>query len=296
MVICPICQNEVVLEKVTIREDIFRWLIELGENGILESWMLSSKIIHDQVVKGTTTQIVAENVRLFEDRIMNMTREELTKFSVSLNQISVGLAERLFKPAEKGEYAELGTLDDLEQVCSEDSIKRLGGKGEPDLVAKPRYKGSEIGETVIFEIKDTGRWSRQYIEQLEKWMTEYNTPFGILATHDLPADAKAKGFSVSCDQGVILVTQLEYAALSYQILRKILIALYLEGKEVVDFRALFKDEEIMTLLTEAKGYTKYVNNIRRHARDIEKELEEMQNQLDSHLDTLLHRIAAFQAT
>jgi hypothetical protein len=293
--VCPICQSKVDPEKVTIKEEIFQWLGYLKENNLLDSWLFYSKTIHEQAIKGTTAQVVAESVRLFEDRILSMTREELTKFSTTLSEITIGLTERVSKPTVKGEFAELGTLDELEKACSEDAIKRLGGSGEPDIIAKPRHKGVEIGQTVIIEVKDTTRWSSQYQEQLEKFMQEYNTPFGILATRDLPAEAEVKGFSVSCgERGIMLITRLEYGALAYQILRKILVAFYLEGKEVVDYRALFKDEELLALLTEAKDYAKYVRSIRKHVRDIEKDLEEMQNQLDKRLDGVLYKISAFQ--
>ncbi len=295
-IICPICQTQVELEKVDVRADLVSWLIDLRENGILESWLFYSKTIHEQALKGTTAQVIAENVRMFEDRILNMTRDELSKFSSTLSKISDGISERLYKPAAIGKITELETLDELEGVCGEDIIERLGAAGQPDIVAKPKHRDAEIGQTVIIEVKNTARWSSSYLAQLEKFMKEYNTPFGILATKQLPAEAEVKGFSVSCgEHGIILVTRLEYGALTYQILRKILVALYLEGKEVVDFRALFKDEELVGLLTEAKDYSKYVRSIRKHVQNIGKDLEEMQNHLDKQLDALIHKVATFQA-
>ncbi|HLE74957.1 MAG TPA: DUF2130 domain-containing protein [Candidatus Bathyarchaeia archaeon] len=294
---CPICQNKIDFEKLTIKKETLEWLCQLKENEILEPWLFYSKTIHEQALKGTTTQLVAENMKIFEERIIQTTRVELGKFSESLGTIATGITEKISKPKEIGTGAELIALDKLEDACAGDVINRLGGKGEPDILAKPYHKGAEIGQTIIIEIKKTSRWSNEYLEEVEKFMGDYNTPFGILATEKLPAEAEITGFSVSCgDRGIILVTRLDYAALAYQILRKLLVALYLEGKEVTDFRALFKDEELLACLTQAKEYTKYVRSMRTHLRNIEKDLEEMQNQLDKSIDTVLHKVAAFQET
>lgn len=293
--VCPICQNMIDLEKLTITEDLLRWLAELHQNGILQSWLFYSRTIHEQAMKGTTAQVVAENVKLFEDRFMNLTREELNRFTDQLSQISMALTERAAVPILKGTEAEMGLLDNLEEVCPEDEISRLGGRGQPDIIAKPKYKNAETGQTIIIEIKDTQSWSSKFVRQLEEYMTQYNTPFGILATRDLPAKAETKGFSIECDKyGIILITRLEFGSLAYQILRKILIAFHLEGKETLDYRALFKDEEIIGLLTECKDYTKNVRKIRKFLRDAEKELTEMQNALDERIDTVIHKISVFQ--
>ena len=297
MSICPICQGIINPEKLTVREEILEWLISLNKDNILDSWLFYSKTIHEQALKGSTTQIVADNMKIFEERIIQTTRTELGKFSENLGAIATGITEKISKPKEIGTGAELIALDKLEDACTGDAINRLGGKGEPDILAKPYHKGAEIGQTIIIEIKKTSRWSSEYLEETKKFMDDYNTPFGILATERLPAESEITGFSVSCgDRGIILVTRLDYAALAYQILRKLLVALYLEGKEVTDFRALFKDEELLSCLTQAKEYTKYVRSMRTHLRNIEKDLEEMQNQLDKSIDTVLHKVAAFQAT
>ena len=87
-----------------------------------------------------------------------------------------------------------------------------------------------------------------------------------------------------------------YGALAYQILRKLLVALYLEGKKTIDFQELFKDEEILGLLEEAKGYTKYVRSILRNVKNIEKDLNRMQGELDKKLDAVTYKIAVLQTT
>lgn len=294
---CPICQNPINPDKLTVKPETVKWLSELKESNLIDSWLFYSKTIHEQALKGSTTQIIAENMKIFEERIIQTTRMELGKFSENLGDIATGITEKLFTPKGKGTTTELAALAELQQVCSEDHIQRLGGKGEPDIMAKPCHKNAEIGETIIIEIKDTGRWSNEYLEELEKFMGDYKTPFGILATNELPANAEIKGFSVACgENGIILITRLEYGALAYQILRKLLITLYLQGKEVTDYRVLFKDEELIALLTQAKDYTKYIRSIRTHIRNVEKELTEMQNQLDKSIDTILHKVADFQET
>ncbi len=77
-------------------------------------------------------------------------------------------------------------------------------------------------------------------------------------------------------------------------LRKLLVALYLEGKETMDFQALFKDEEILGLLEDAKGYTKHIRSIRKNVRDIERDLTVMQEELDKRLNAVTYKIATLQ--
>ena len=439
--ICPICQNMIVPDKLEVDEEILSWLNQLRETKALQSWLFYCKTIHEQAMRGTTAQIVTENMAVFQkqfaseiqymqeqqrqlreemqrqqiqfkedmrnliDENLRRQREamstELAQFSGILNKIASGLTERtsaieeqmrkqtnmtstqitevsetLNKVAsevtekasaqmvelsntlnkiaseitqrtsvslnematrfstnlnkiqtdmlasftdkfgevstrltqiltdlaktplvEKAEIKEKELYEELCEACEEDFIEHVGGAGKPDIVAKPKHEGVEIGRTVVFEVKDTQKWSNKFIDQLKKYMEEYHTPFGILATKDLPAESEVKGFSVSVDRhGMMLICRYEYGALAYQILRKLLVALYLEGKETIDFQALFKDEEIIGLLEEAKGYTKYLRNIRRHVRDIEKDLSKMQEELDKKLEAVTYKIAMFQKT
>lgn len=465
---CPICQNTILPDKLEINAEILSWLSELRETKALQSWLFYCKTIHEQAMRGTTAQIVTENIGIFQkqftsqieyiqeqqrklrddmqkqqmqfkeemrelidenlNRQRTMTSKELTQFSEVLNKIASGLTERasaidryqmqfkddlrnlidenlskqrsmtnkelaqfsevlnkiasgltertsaidkqlreqttitgkqmadfsetLNKIASRisertsaslnemattfstnlnkiqngmlanftDKFAEVATrlteilskiakeppvigagireedlYKELCEACEKDYIEHVGGSGKPDIVAKPKHEGVEIGRTVVFEVKDVQKWENKFINQLKKYMEEYHTPFGILATKDLPAESEVKGFSVSIDRyGVMLICKYEYGALAYQILRKLLVALYLEGKETMDFQALFKDEEILGLLEETKGYTRYVRNIRRNVRDIEKDLSRMQDELDKRLDAVTYKIAMLQ--
>jgi hypothetical protein len=293
--ICPICLSKVDLENLQISEGLIDWLDDLRVRNILESWLFYSKTIHEQALKGTTAQVVSENIKVFEDRIMSLTRQELVKFSDTLSKISEGFARERYLPSEKGLVQELDLLSELEVACADDNIERLGGRGQPDIVAKPRYQGAETGHTVIFEVKEQERWSSRFLKQLQEYMEQYQTPFGILACKQLPAEARTRGFSVSCDHsGIILVTQVDFGALAYQMLRKILIAFHLEGREVGSYQELFKDEEIIDLLTEAKGYSKSLTKIRRTLRSIMKDMDEMQVDLDNKLDAAIQKITVYQ--
>jgi len=420
--ICPICQNTILPEKLEVDEEILSWLSQLRETKTLQSWLFYCKTIHEQAMRGTTAQIVAENIGVFQKQFESeieymqeqqrkfreeiqrqqmqfreemsklieenlsrqraMTNKELAQFSEVLNKIASGLLERtsvideqvrkqtaisskqmaefsetlnkiasgiteristslsemattfstnlsriqnemlanftskfgeistnlarILKdlaelarqpPTKIAKEREMELYEELCQTCENDYFEHIGGPGKPDIIAKPRYEGVEIGRTVVFEVKDRGTWRNEFIEQLKRYMEEYHTPFGILATRDLPAESEVKGFSVSVDRyGVMLICKYEYGALAYQILRKLLIALYLEGKETMDFQALFKDEEIIGLLEEAKGYTRYIRSIRRNLRNIEKDLNKMQEELDKKLEAVTYKIAMLQKT
>lgn len=406
--ICPICQNTILPEKLEVNEQILSWLSQLRETKALQSWLFYSKTIHEQAMRGTTAQIVAESIGIFQkqftseiesmqeqqrklredmqkqqmqfkedmrnlidenlSRQRTMTSKELTHFSEELNKIASGLttqtsmtstqmaqvSETLNKIAsrisertsaslnemvttfstnlskiqnemlanftdkfgevsmrlteiltriaerpvvKKAEIRERELVEELCEACEKDSIERIGGAGKPDIVAKPKHEGVEIGRTIVFEVKYTERWLNKYIKQLKKYMKDYHTPFGILATKDLPAGTEVKGFSIDVDRyGIMLICKYEYGALAYQMLRKLLITLYLEGKETMDFQALFKDEEILGLLEEAKGYTKYIRSIRRNVLNIEKDLTKMQEELDKKLDGVTYKIAMLQKT
>lgn len=360
---CPICQTPLKSANLTVNPDTVKWLNELKQIGVLDSWLFYSKTIHEQAQKGATTQVISESIQQFEKRMTDLTekqlskfgeinqqelsklnnttkeelikfsdmtktelgkstaatreeigkitiiaqqefgkfstltQEEITKFSTNLTTIATNLSEQQHKPIEIGQKAERGVVEELEFTCSEDCIEYIGGKGQADIIVKPKHNNIEIGYSVIVEVKKTNSWKNEFVAETEKFMGDYNTPFGILASQVLPATAALKGFSVQTGKaGIIIVTQLENAGLTYQILRKILITFHQQGKQVGDFRALFKDEEIQAILTKAKDYAKYVKTIRTHLRGIETELTEMQNQLDKSIEDLTGKFTEVQQT
>jgi alkylhydroperoxidase/carboxymuconolactone decarboxylase family protein YurZ len=198
-------------------------------------------------------------------------------------------------PKEKGERGELDLFQELREFYPEDECEHLGGSGEIDILAIPRFNGSNLGHKILVESKkNSSGWDRSFIHQVRNQMQLRGERFAILAVEVMPKTAN--GFLIeNCPEGVVLVTDREYFKISYGAVRSAMIALHPFCHKEIDFRKLFADQKINQAIKDAYDYCDWVKKIRYKARRIETTAQgvtEDIKQLDMHLKQALRELQA----
>ena len=262
-------------------------------------------------------QTITDKLHEVTERQMKSIREELAEnFKETLEKMgfpepqqmellaqllpsTLPLLEELLRfqkvPKEKGDRGELDLVQELKEFYPEDECEHLGHSGEIDILAVPRFNGSNLGHRILVESKkNSSGWDRLFIHQVRNQMQLRGERFAILAVEVMPKTAS--GFLIeNCPEGVILVTDRENFKISYGAVRSAIIALHPFCHKEIDFHKLFADQKISQAIKDAYNYCEWVKKIRYKARRIEttaKGVTEDIKQLDSHLKQALRELQA----
>jgi len=193
----------------------------------------------------------------------------LSELIPSLLPLLNGLLISQKVPSEKGKQGELELIKELREYYPEDDPKSLGGPGEPDIVAMPRFNGTYLNQRILIESKkNESGWDRSFIQQVRKHMHLRGDNFAILAVDVMPKGANDFLFE-HCPEGVILVTGREYFKVSYGAIRAALVTLHTFRHKSIDFRRLFADQKINQAIKDAYNYCEWIRKIKYKARRIE---------------------------
>jgi len=253
-------------------------------------------------------QTITDKLHEVTERQMKSIREELAEnFKETLEKMgfpepqqmellaqllpsTLPLLEELLRfqkvPKEKGDRGELDLVQELKEFYPEDECEHLGHSGEIDILAVPRFNGSNLGHRILVESKkNSSGWDRLFIHQVRNQMQLRGERFAILAVEVMPKTAS--GFLIeNCPEGVILVTDRENFKISYGAVRSAIIALHPFCHKEIDFHKLFADQKINQAIKDAYNYCEWVKKIKYKARRIEttaKGVTEDIRQLDEHL-------------
>jgi len=265
----------------------------------------------------STIQTIADTIDSTTERKMDEVRQELAcrfketlegmgfpepeqmKLLAQLIPSTLPLLEELLRfqkvPKEKGDRGELDLMQELREFYPEDECEHLGHPGEIDILAMPRFNGSNLGHKILVESKkNSSGWDRSFIHQVRNQMQLRGERFAILAVEIMPKTAN--GFLIeNCPEGVILVTDRENFKISYGAVRSALIALHPFCHKEIDFQKLFTDQKINQAIKDAYDYCEWVKQIKYKARRIETTAQgvtEDIKQLDSHLKQALRELQA----
>jgi len=228
---------------------------------------------------------------------MGFPQPEQMKLLAQLIPSTLPLLEELLRfqkiPKEKGDRGELDLAQELKEFYPEDECEHLGSSGEIDILAIPRFNGSNLGHKILVESKkNSSGWDRAFIHQVRNQMQLRGEQFAILAVEVMPKTAN--GFLIeNCPEGVILVTDREYFKISYGAVRSALIALHPFCHKEIDFYKLFADQKINQAINDSYNYCEWVKKIKYKARRIEtnaKGVAEDVRQLDEHLRQALQTL------
>jgi len=230
---------------------------------------------------------------------MGFPEPEQMKLLAQLIPSILPLLEELLRfqkvPKEKGERGELDLVQELREFYPEDECEHLGHSGEIDILAVPRFNGSNLGHRILVESKkNSSGWDRSFIHQVRNQMQLRGERFAILAVEVMPKTVN--GFLIeNCPEGVILVTDRENFKVSYGAVRSAIIALHPFCHKEIDFHKLFADQKINQAIKDAYNYCEWVKKIRYKARRIETTAQgvtEDIKQLDMHLKQALRELQA----
>ncbi len=198
-------------------------------------------------------------------------------------------------PSEKGRQGELELVEQLREYFPEDECEHIGGPGDTDILAIPRFNGSNLTYKILIESKKNGSgWNRLFIQQTRTHMKLRGERFAILAVDKMPKGANGFLFE-QCPEGVMLVTDREYFRVAYGSLRASIIALQPFCHKEVDFSRLFADQKISEAIKEAFDYCEWVKRIKEKARRIETNADGIDqdiDELDKHLRRTLNELQA----
>ena len=249
-----------------------------------------------EVTKREMESIREELAENFKETLekMGFPEPEQMKLLSQLIPSTLPLLEELLRfqkvPKEKGNRGELDLVQELKEFYPEDECEHLGRSGEIDILAVPRFNGSNLGHRVLVESKkNSSGWDRSFIHQVRNQMQLRGERFAILAVEIMPKTAN--GFLIeNCPEGVILVTDRENFKISYGAVRSAMIALHPFCHKEIDFHKLFADQKISQAIKDAYDYCEWVKKIKCKARRIEitaKGVTEDIRQLDEHLKQAL---------
>jgi gas vesicle protein len=252
-----------------------------------------------EVTEKQMRSIKEELARNFKETLekMGFPEPDQMKLLSQLIPTTLPLLEELLRfqkvPKEKGDRGELDLFKELREFYPEDDCKHLGQSGEIDILAIPRFNGSNLGHRILVESKkNSSGWDRSFIHQVRNQMQLRGERFAILTVDTMPK--AANGFMIeNCPEGVILVTERENFNISYGVVRSALIALHPFCHKEIDFCKLFADQKINQAIKDAYDYCEWVKKIRYKAHRIEttaQSVSEDTKQLDNHLKQALKEL------
>jgi len=254
-----------------------------------------------EVTERKMDEIKRELASNFKETLQRMgfPEPEQMKLLAQLIPSTLPLLEELLRfqkvPKEKGERGELDLVQELREFYPEDECEHLGHSGEIDILAVPRFNGSNLGHRILVESKkNSSGWDRSFIHQVRNQMQLRGERFAILAVEVMPETSN--GFLIeNCPEGVILVTDRENFKILYGAVRSAIIALYPFCHKEIDFHKLFADQKINQAIKDAYNYCEWVKKIRYKARRIETTAQGITGdikQLDTQLRQALQELQA----
>jgi DNA-binding transcriptional MerR regulator len=149
-------------------------------------------------------------------------------------------------PTVKGEEGEVNVFRDLQdaflgQHCIK--IEPISGADATDALVR-FYRGDiEIGRSLV-EVKSRKTWSNEYVEQVRQDMKRYSAPLAVLAVDKLPKTAKARGFHIDMEVGVLITTSPEMVVPTFTMFYEIYSACYKLGKQTLNLEAVAADRDL----------------------------------------------------
>lgn len=223
---------------------------------------------------------------------MGFPEPEQMKMLSQLMPAILPLLEELLRfqkvPSEKGKQGEIELLSQLQEYYPEDDNEHLGGPGDTDIIAKPRFNGMNIDQRVLIESKKNLAWNRSFVQEVRKHMQLRGVSFAILAVDAMPKGTNGFMFEHTVE-GVILITSRENFTISYGAVRSALITLRLFRHNPIDLHKLFSDQKITEAIKTAYGYSEFIKRIKERTQRINTNAQGIKDDVES-LDKHLKRV------
>ena len=189
-------------------------------------------------------------------------KESLASVNASTSALTALMAS-LRLPGVKGELAEVAVLDSIRSaflVIQNVTIEQLGNSGDPDAIIHFDVGGVELAK-VLIECKNRSTWSNSFLVQLERDMTERRAQFGILVTAVLPKEGKSRGYAVTENAGIVVITAPELAPAITLILYELVRSLDRLSGKAQTLQALLRSRELIECVTNNLSLVQPLQNI-----------------------------------
>jgi hypothetical protein len=222
---------------------------------ILDAFRSNAKQFGEDILEGLNRHLAVvhqrlESINSEHAALSPSLKESLACLNGSASALSALIAS-LKLPTAKGDIGEIGILDNLRSAflgIPSVSIEPLGGPGDSDALIHFNMNGWEFAN-VLVENKNRSAWSNSFLTQLERHMSDRRAQFGILVSATLPKGAKSRGYTVTDQGGIIVITSPDLAPsvglLLYELIRS-LDTLSTKGETL---NALLRSRELVECLT-----------------------------------------------
>ena len=190
-------------------------------------------------------------------------------------------------PGVKGEEGEINVVRDLQDAFLGQScirIEPVGGADATDAIVKFCCEEIEIGRCLV-EVKSRKTWSNEYLDQVRIDMRRYNAAFAVLVVDKLPKSAKARGFHVDTEVGIVVTTPPQLVVAAVTMFYEIHAVGYTLQKRAINLESIAADKDLgyyisdnMKILEDCKKISDLIDDatgrIKEHVANISLRLQE----------------------
>lgn len=287
-----------VFSKIDI--GVQEWFYELDNEGRLNPTLTMYLVLDRQIRQGMpVAAVVYEAVREI-DKTLSDQGKSITEIESRIVRATSTLETALTAlrlPSVKGEEGELNVLRELQEAFIGQSyvkIEPLGGTDATDTLVRFCRGEIEIGRCLV-EVKSRKTWSGDYLAQVKGDMKRYNAPLAVLAVDKLPKAAKARGFHVDTEVGVLVTGPPELVVPTVAMFYEIHAASYGLQKRALDLESLAADRDLVYYINENMKVLEHCKKISDTVEDAKRTVDEQVASISSCLKDNNAKIAAILA-
>ena len=264
------------------------WFYELDSEGRLNPTLTMYRFLDRQIRQGAPVVAVVQEAVREIDKTLSSQGKSITEIESRITRATSTLETALTAlrlPGVKGEEGELYVLRELQDAFLGQScvkIEPIGGPDATDALVKFHRGDIEIGRCLV-EVKSRKSWSSDYLDQVRDDMKRYNVPLAVLAVDKLPKAAKARGFHVDAEVGVVVTGPPELVVPTVTMFYEIHAASYGVQKRTLDLQSLAADRDLVY----------YINDnmkVLEHCKKISDAMEYAKRSVDEQVASISTRL------
>lgn len=207
-----------------------------------------------ETAKGKITENDLQRIDETQKKIMKIEEAHL-KTEKEWKNIVTSLHtehERLMgTPWISGESHERQILRRLRAISPSDRFNvKQSSQGGIDIICHIIENNKSVGK-IIIESKNTKRWNNRFIEQVEKYKQDENTPYAIISTKTLPPEALNDKIENWLFLNKIWITKDTYCEFAYLAYRRALTEIWKQERELEEkLQSIEKQAKIINALEE----------------------------------------------
>jgi hypothetical protein len=287
-----------ILSKIDI--GVQEWFYELDNDGRLNPTLTMYMVLDRQIGQGVPATAAVQHAVKEIGKSLSEHGKSISEIESRLTQATMTLQTCLTAlrlPGVKGEEGELNVLRELQDAFLGQScvrIEPIGGPDATDVLGKFFQGEVEIGRSLV-EVKSRKTWSTDYLEQVRNDMKRYNAPLAVLVVDKLPKAAKAQGFHVDTESGVIVTTPTDLVVPALTMFYEIHAASYRLQKRTLDLELLAADQDLVHYVNDNMKILENCKKISDAMDDAHRTVEEQLGGISARLKDNAAKIAIILA-